>query len=234
MKQALKAALAGFAILAAPMAADAQRQQLPVEWDGLQRTANSGRFDADWLLPGADFSGFSKKVIIEPTEAAFRNNWQRDWNRSGSASQRISDNEARQLLNTVQTSFHQTLVQAYRTAGYQIVTEPAPDVLRLRTAVFNLDIAAPSGQTANRTRTFTSRAGAGSLMIEVKDSMSGAVLARGTDSRNAGANGFMVPRTRGTNRADFQRVANIWARMSVEGLAALKAMPPIGVAVAQN
>jgi hypothetical protein len=232
MKHVLKAALTGLAILAAPMA-DAQRQAPPVEWDGLQRMANSGRFNTAWLLPGADFSGFSRKVIIDPTEAAFRNNWQRDFNRTRSLSQRISDNEARDMLNMVQTGFQQAIVQAYRDAGYQIVTQPAPDVLRIRTAVFNIDVAAPGQMSAARTRTYTTQAGQASLMIEAKDSMSNAVLARGIDARNVGTSGFMVRRTRGSNRADFRRQFAQWAQMSVDGLAALKAMPP-PVAVAQN
>jgi hypothetical protein len=72
------------------------------------------------------------------------------------------------------------------------------------------------------------------MIIEIRDSMSGAVLARGIDTRDVGDMGFAVRRTRVSNRTDFERVFKTWATMSVDGLATLKAMPPIGVAVAQN
>jgi hypothetical protein len=72
------------------------------------------------------------------------------------------------------------------------------------------------------------------LIVEVRDSMSGAVLARGVDTRDVGDMGFTVRRSRVSNRSDFESVFKTWAKMSVDGLATLKAMPPIAVAVAQN
>jgi hypothetical protein len=232
MKHALKAALAGLLVISAPIA-DAQKKQPPAEWDGLQKVA-AKKFDLAYLLPGADFKTYTK-VMIDPTEAAFRKNWQRDYNNTNrSLDMRITDDEAREMLTAVQTAFHEIITQAYKDNGYEVVTAPAPDVMRLRTAVFNIDVDAPDQMTASRTRTYSSEAGQASMMIEVRDSMSGAVLARGIDSREVGDMGFTVRRSRVSNRADFERVFKNWAQMSVDGLATLKAMPPIGVAVAQN
>jgi hypothetical protein len=104
--------------------------------------------------------------------------------------------------------------------------------MRLKTAVFNIDVAAPDQMTASRTRSYSSEAGGASLMVEVRDSMSGAVLARGIDSRLAGDDGMAMRRTSVSNRSDFERLFKTWAKMSVDGLATLKSLPP--VAVAQN
>jgi hypothetical protein len=232
MKHALKAALAGLLVVSAPIA-DAQKKKPPAEWDGLQKV-DAKKFDLAYLLPGADFKAYTK-VMIDPAEAAFRKNWQKDYNNTNrSLDMRITDDEAREMLAAVQTAFQEIITQTYKDNGYEVVTTPGPDVMRLRTAVFNIDVDAPDQMTASRTRTYSSEAGQASMMIEVRDSMSGAVLARGIDSREVGDMGFTVRRSRVSNRADFERVFKTWSQMSVDGLATLKAMPPIGVAVAQN
>lgn len=232
MRNVLTAALAGLMVFSAPVA-DAQKKQPPTEWDGLQKV-DAKKFDLAYLLPGADFKAYTK-VMIDPTEAAFRKNWQRDHNNSTlSLDMKISDKEAREMLEAVQTSFHEILTQAYKDAGYEVVTTPAPDVMRLRTGVFNIDVDAPDQMTASRSRTYSSEAGRASMIIEIRDSMSGALLARGIDSRDVGDMGFTVRRTRVSNRADFERVFKDWSKMSVDGVATLKALPPVGAAVAQN
>src|SRR5262245_19834896 len=141
MKHFLKAALAGLLVFSAPVA-DAQKKKPPTEWDGLQKV-DAKKFDLAYLLPGADFKTYAK-VMIDPPEAAFRKNWQKDYNNSyRSLDQRISDDEAREMLAAVQTSFHEIFTQAYRDAGYLVVNVPGPDVMRLKTAVFNIDVDAP-------------------------------------------------------------------------------------------
>lgn len=230
MKHVLKAALAGLALFAAPIA-DAQRTPVPDEWDGLQRV-NSRSFDSAFLAPGADFSTFTK-VMLDPTQVEFRRNWQRDWNsgRRGTSG-RISDAEAVRILETAQSGFQDIFAEAYRAAGMTVVNTPGPDVMRIRTYVINLDIAAPDTRSAGRRQTFTGQAGSGVLVVEARDSMSGALLARGVDRRVMGDTAWMVQRTTVSNRADFGRAFRIWAQMSVDAVKALKAMPP--VAVAQN
>jgi hypothetical protein len=53
--------------------------------------------------------------------------------------------------------------------------------------------------------------------------MSGALLGRGVDRREAGDRAFVVQRTRATNRADFERMFRTWAQMSAQALSALRA-----------
>ncbi len=228
MKHGLKAALAALMLIATP-AAGAQTME---EWDGLQRVTSNRFFDSAFIAPGADFSTFTK-VMIDPTEVSFRRNWQRDWNsgRRGTSG-RISDADARRILETAQSGFEEIFVQAFQAAGHTVVREPGPDVMRIRTYVVNLDIAAPDTRSPGRRQTFTGRAGSGVLVVEARDSMSGALLARGVDQRTMGDSAWLIQRNRATNRADFARAFRVLAQMSVDATAALKALPPI--AVAQN
>jgi hypothetical protein len=197
----------------------------PDTWDDLLKV-ESKNFDAAYLLPGADFRGYTK-VMIDPTEAAFQKNWQRDYNSNARGGDRISDEEALTILAQVQEGFRDIFVKAYTDAGYEVVAVPGPDVVRLRTAILNLDIVAPDQQSAGRSRTYSNEAGHATLVVEVRDSMSGAILARAVDKRDIGDSAFMVRRSSVSNRSDFERTFSTWAKMSVEGLGVLRSMPPL-------
>lgn len=81
-----------------------QRSPSPPEWDGLHKV-DSKKFSAAYLAPDADFKSYTK-VLIDPTEAAFRKNWQRNYNSSQSdLSQWILDDEARTMLAAAQSGF---------------------------------------------------------------------------------------------------------------------------------
>ncbi len=197
----------------------------PANWDGLTRF-KAKRMDDVYLLPGADFRGYTK-VMLDPTEVAFKKNWLRDYNDQAlDLSQRISDSEANRMLEKVRTGFEDIFRKAYEEAGYQVVTEPGPDVLRMRTAVANLYVSAPDVPTAGRTRTYSRDAGSAIVIIEARDSTSGALLGRAMDGRTIGDTRPYL-RNSVTNRSDFESLFKSWAKISINGLAELKAMSPV-------
>jgi hypothetical protein len=209
-------------------------QQAPREWDGLVRV-DSRHFDVVYLAPGADFSAYTK-VMLDPTEVAFRQNWLRDYNRTARGLQnRMSEDDAREILTAAQSGFQDVFAREYTERGFQVVTTPGPDVLRLRTAVTNLDVAAPDQMTPGRSRTYGTEAGEATIVIEARDSMSGAILGRGVDRRTAGDNSFVLRRTSVSNRADFERMFRSWAELSAEALIRLRETPaPPAGAVGQH
>lgn len=217
-------ALAALCLLgsAAPQALAASP---PATWDGLSNV-KSKRFDAAYVLPGSDFRVYTK-VMMDPTEVAFRKNWVRDYNNEAmDLSQRIDKDDAQKMLDAARTGFEKVFIKAYNDAGYQVVTAPGPDVLRVRTGVANLYVAAPDRPTAGRSRTFSDEAGSATVVIEVRDSETGALLGRAVDSRIAGDTGPFM-RNSVTNRADFTELFQRWAKISIEAMAELKAMSPI-------
>jgi hypothetical protein len=201
----------------------------PASWDGLT-LVKSKRFDAVYLMPGADFRNYTK-IMLDPTEVAFEKNWLRDYNQRAPFNSRLSDADAQRMLQTVQTGFEEIFRKAYTDAGYPITDTPGPDVIRVRTAVLNLNVVAPDTMSPGRSRTFSREAGGASVVLEVRDSQSNALLGRAVDSQIVGDDGTLV-RNSVTNRSDFQRVFNRWAKISVEGFAELKARSPIGAATA--
>ena len=203
---------------AAPLAA-----QSGGSWDGLVET-KSPRGDAVFLLPGVDFREYTK-VLLEPTEIAFRRNWQRDYNRSVGLGRRMSDEEAAEIAAAARAGFGEIFADAFREAGYEVVTAPGPDVLRLRTAVVDLYIAAPEQLSAGRTRSYSAEAGEATLILEARDSSTNALLGRAVDQDMAGD--LPDRRTQASNRADFERLFRGWAKLSARGLNDLKARSPV-------
>jgi hypothetical protein len=196
-------------------------------WDGLV-AVKAKRVDALYLMPGADFRPYTK-VMFDPTEIALRKDWQRDYNLSSrDLTRRITDADVQKAFETIRTKFAEVFAKAYSAVGYQVVTTPGPDVLRMRTAVVDLRVNAPDKMAGGRSHSYAREAGAATLVLEARDSESGALMGRALDRRLAGDTPMLL-RNSITNRSDFSRLFSDWAKESVAGLAELKAMSAIDV-----
>jgi hypothetical protein len=214
-----------FCIAAALLAVGAQAQD-QAAMEGLTQV-RSPRAQLVYLLPGVDFRTYTK-VMLDPTEVAFRRNWLRNYNNTARGGSRLNDADVARAADRVRTGFGEIFANAYSEGGYQVVTEPGPDVLRLRTGVMNLYVAAPERMSAGRTRTYSVEAGEATLVIEARDSLTGALLGRVFDRQTAGD--ISGIRNSVTNQADFQNLFHRWATLSVRGLDTLKARSPVGAA----
>jgi len=215
---------AGVALLV--LGAPATAQKPPATWDGLVQVP-SKRLDLVYLQPGADFRPYTK-VMIDPTEVAFRKNWQRDYNRdTRSVSGRISERQVEDAISAGVTAASDIFAKAFTEGGYTIVTAPGPDVLRVRTGVVNISLSAPDVQTAGRSYSFANEAGSATLFVEARDSETGAILGRAVDQRWAGDNRTSW-RTSASNRADFRDLVETWAKTTIKGMSELKALSPVG------
>jgi hypothetical protein len=216
-------ALSGLAFAAAARPALAAKP--PAEWDGLVKV-KAKKFELVYLRPGADFRVYTK-VILDPTEVAFEKNWKRDYNSSQAGpSMDVSDKDIQRMADEGRKGAGEILSKAYVAGGYPVVTDPAADVLRVRTALVDITVSAPDLDTPMNVRTYTRDAGGATLVVEARDSMTGALLGRAVDSRTID-DFSMEWRNRVTNRSDFARQVESWAKNSVKGLDELKALSPI-------
>jgi hypothetical protein len=206
----------------APLSAKA-----PDNIEGLYKVP-SKRFDLVYLLPAADFRPYTK-VMFDTPEVAFKKNWQRDYNSDvPGTGGRISDQDAQKILNAARSGITDVFTKAYNAGGYQVVTEPGPDVLRLKTSVVNLDVVAPDLMTAGRSRTYSREAGSATLVLEARDSLTGALMGSALDTRDIGDSMPFV-RNSVTNRSDFTQAFQRWAKISLDGLNELKQLSPYQV-----
>jgi hypothetical protein len=204
----------------------ASAEKAPESWDGLVQVRPK-RLDAVYVLPGADFRPYTK-VMIDPTEVAFRKDWLRNINRSRpGAGDDVTQQDADRILAGARADFSDVFVAAFNKAGYQVVTAPAPDVLRISPSVIDLYINAPDTPTAGRTRTYTMVSGEARLVIEARDSVSGALLGRAVDRRETRYNGELRWSNGVTNGADFRNLVQQWAATCINGLKELKEQSPV-------
>lgn len=231
VKRVLLAAATALCLAVAPLpgARLAHAANPPDTWDHLVRV-KSKKLAAVYLLPGADFRTYSK-IMLDPAQVAFRKNWVRDYNSSvRDLSRQISDEEAMKIADNMRTGALKMYSEVFQKAGYEIVAAPGADVLRIAPNIIDLYMTAPEPMTPGRSRTYTVDAGEATLALEVRDSLTGALLGRAVDRRTAGQGGTYLSRASDVqNLADFERLYRQWAEKSVSGLAELKERSPLVV-----
>jgi len=223
--RSMLASLAASLVLAVPQAFAAD-QPSPQNWDGLVQV-ESTKLDAVFLLPGEDFRPYTK-VMIDPAEVAFRKNWMRDINNQRrSVSGHVTQEDAEEIMAAARTNFADVFAEEFRKGGYTVVQTPGPDVLRLRPGILDLYITAPDTMSAGRARTFTVEAGEATLIIEVRDSTTLALMGRAVDRRTTRTSPTLSYSNSVTNLAEFRELFRQWAKITVSGLTHLKELSPV-------
>lgn len=213
LKSRLIAACASIAILALLQGCESTSTS-PIDEssinDGLERV-KTNKVDALYRRPGASLAGY-KKLLMKPTEVQFAKNW--DPKSSSSIIYEMNEPDREkiktELAEVFATEFKKDMEQG---GGYPIVTSSGSDVLEMRSAIVNLYITAPdvSMQTAGRTRVYTADAGEMTLVMQLHDSVTGQLLARVYDRREATQGGMWTWTNSVTNTAEARRIIGIWA-----------------------
>jgi hypothetical protein len=184
------------------------------------------RMDEAFLLPDADFRQYSAVIIDEP-DVAFDKNWMRNMNESRSLSRRVSKEDAEKIAAATRSGLVEVFQEEFRKAGYAVATAPGADVLRLSPSIIKLYINAPDVMSPGRSSSYTLDAGEATLVLEARDSVSGALLGMAIDRREARGTGFVTWTNSVTNRSDFRRLFQQWAKICIKGLDDLKAASPV-------
>jgi hypothetical protein len=119
--------------------------------------------------------------------------------------------------------FQETFRAELARGGYTLVDAAGPDTLQVTPAIVNLLITAPADASVGRSRTYTSDSGRMTLVVELRDSVTGEVLARAIDTRSGRGSGQLTWTNRVTNMADARQAIGIWASALRRGLDELNA-----------
>jgi hypothetical protein len=185
------------------------------EWDGLVRQPNT-RLNAVFVKPDAQIVAY-RSVMLDPLQVAFDSNW--DPNRgTRSMSARLDAADIAAIKDGLAELFQQTFRDELARGGYQLVDEAGPETLRVTPAIINLFITAPDTSAPGRTRTYTADSGRMTLVVELRDSVTGTLLARAVDTQTGRGGGMWTISNRVTNTADARRAIGIWASALRRGL----------------
>ncbi len=187
-----------------------------LSFDGLHKVDNS-QADMAWARPDIDLSGYTKILPVnggvEYAQADNKGRTTRDRNSGGPF---FIDDRSREQFETLVTDvFAEELGKIER---FTLVDEPGPDVLIVAGGLLNVISYVPP-QTATRSVIFLSAVGEATLVLELRDSESGRILARSVDRRAAETISDTFTHSNSvTNSAEVRRLLLFWARRLVEGL----------------
>ncbi len=185
-----------------------------VSFDGLRRVEDT-KLALVYATPDVDLSGYSKVGILE-VEVAFKKNWRREH-------RGVTKSDMERIKRNVAETFRSVFVEELEAGGYEIVDQTGEDVLVVRPAILDLVVNAPNTMSSTVTRTYVTSAGAATALIELYDSVTGAILVRAIDRRKAGNFGMGFSANSVTNTVDARRIIKIWAVTLREALDTVRA-----------
>jgi hypothetical protein len=197
-------------LAAIPYAALAQGDPPQVSTDGLQLVDKDRRGEI-YADPDVDWSVYDK-IKLDPATVAFRKNWQRDQNRSRPF--KIQTEDMERIKSDMSKLFDEVFTEELSENGDFVITdETGDDVMRISPHIVDLDVYAPDVKSSPaRVDSYTESAGRMTLQLEIYDSLTGDLLAKASDRKEAPRRGYMQWTTSVTNRAEARRMLQGWAK----------------------
>ncbi len=184
-----------------------------VTFDGLHEVKASTA-DKAWARPDMDLSQYSK-IRLQGAGIEYRPGGEsgRTWSaRSRGGPYEVTDKQKERLRKVVAEAF---LDELGKSEKYTLVNESGPDVLVIRGALLDVVSYVPPDPIGGRSSVYLSSVGQATLVLEIRDSITDAILVRAVDRRAAEQMGgsLAMQSNRVTNTAEVKRVARRWASL---------------------
>jgi len=192
-----------------------------VTTDGLVRVDNPVVAVA-YRKPDIDLTPYTR-FMLDPVEVAYQKdpgNVRRSGTGIGDENFALTPSQ----MESLRGRFQEAVIEALTgDDGYELTTEPGPDVLRITAALIDLVVRVPT-EMSGRQDVYTRSYGLVTLILELRDSQSGEILVRAGDRRDptrdtssslASVNPAMV-------RSDTNRLFRHWADLLRERLDAFR------------
>jgi hypothetical protein len=197
--------------------------------DGLVRVRWS-RFKYVWLKPNADFGRYSR-VMMDPVSVGYKRpprqtEGGRNLNQGNFA---LSDHQMADMKRYFSEAFEKELGKL---DNFTLADTVGPQTLRVEAAIIDLVVNVPTRPTGSD-RVFTTSAAQMTLVMELRDSITGEILARVADRRDtqsgSGAVSDLTYSTPASNAGAVRLLFKRWAQILATRLDAIHSAPPVGV-----
>jgi len=230
-------ALAAIALLASFTASGCKSTKVPVlesgpnaevTHDGLVRVRWS-RYKYVWLKPGADFGSYSN-VMMDPVSISYKREpreteGRRNPNRGNFA---LSESQTADMKRYFSEAFEKELGKLQ---NFTFTNAAGPNTLRVEAAIIDLVVNVPT-RPRGGDMVFTTSAAQMTLVLELRDSVTGEILARSADRRDtqsgSGAVSDLTYSTPATNTGAVRLLFKRWAQILASRLDAIHSAPPVG------
>jgi Protein of unknown function (DUF3313) len=176
---------------------------------GLQKTTIKG-LDVVYARPGASLSDYHK-VLLQPIEISFHRDWEK--REVPGSRRRISASDSQRIKDRLANLVREELRKELAGGGYELTDSAGDDVLEVHMAIVNLYVTAPNVAGSGNTDTFALTAGQMSLVAELRDSITGDVIARIFDHAAARESSWARRITSVDNAAEAAAITSSWAKI---------------------
>ncbi len=185
--------------------------------DGLHRLHHSG-FQLAWVKPDVVFADYDSIMLTTP-QVAYKRPPRRHSRQMSNPNFALSDHQMQQFKQALVDAFE---VQFAKSEFYEIVDEPGPTTMLIEPAIIDLVVLVPTDSRPVSEMTFSTSTARMTLLMELRDSQSGEILARVAERREARRPGTTANTLTWSNsvndaaavRSTFKR----WARVLREQL----------------
>lgn len=192
--------------------APALDQALP----GLVRVP-SKQVDAVYVARGATLAPY-QRVMLDSVEIAFKADWEK-------RHPEVQADDMARFRSQASAVFHEIFSFALsKNGGYGLTTQAGADVLRVSASITELDISATPG-TVGAQRMYVVSPGDLTLLMNLRDSRSGAVLVHAVDREKGRTFGNLQVADSVSNSAEARRALEMWADLLRKALDDARAAP---------
>jgi hypothetical protein len=184
--------------------------------DGLVQVQSS-RVDSLYVAPGQTLARY-RRVQIDSVDVAFKHDWQ-------TRHPEVSADDVAMIRHGAASVFRAEFTRELEKGGYAVVEAPGADVLRVTASVVDLDIVAGASADPASRQYMVSTADM-SLVSELRDSQSGAMLARVADRKRGRNQGNLQLSGQAAQTAEARTAFTTWAgylREALDGARAAEA-----------
>lgn len=180
-------------------------------FDGLLPVKNSNADEA-WARPDIDLTQYSK-IMLQSVGVEYRPGGESGRSlraRMSSGPYEVTAEQRARFESIMYEAFAEELATSEH---FTIVSEAGPDVLLIRGALLDVVSYVPP-EPIGRNDIYLSKVGEATLVLELRDSITEAILARAVDRRAAEERARNLQLSnRVTNATEIRRLAQTWARL---------------------
>jgi hypothetical protein len=183
--------------------------------DGLVRI-QSKQVDTVYAVPGVSLARY-RRVMLDSVDLAFKLDWEK-------RHPEVSESDITRIRSQGAAVFFEIFSTALTTnGGYPLTTQAGADVLRVTASVTELDVAATPASAGNQ-RMYVVSPSDLTLLMELRDSQSGALLVRAIDREKGRAFGNLQVEGAVANSTEARRALEMWAGLLRNALDAARAV----------
>jgi len=216
MKKSYRLLCLLFALMLANPIVFAADEPTDVSIEGLKLVHKDNRGEL-YVEEGVDWNEYTQ-IKLEPATVAFRKYWKRDQNRSEPF--KVTDQDMERIKSGLSDLFNEVFTEELtQKGGYTITETNGADVMTLVPQIVDLDVAAPDTRNnPGMSRSYVNQAGRMTLILEIYDSESGDLLAKGSHRQDAPQYTYMRWASSVSNTVEARRMLQKWADKLVKRL----------------